>query len=111
MAGSKFAYVKKFELPDALLPSTFMVLRLDGHSFHRFSDEHGFLKPNDSRALRLMDHAAKSLMEEYSDIGLAFGESDEYRQLSAPKIYHAIQQTTVQNSFTAHFPIHFVLRV
>jgi len=35
MAGSKFAYVRNFELPDPLLPGTFMVFRLDGHSFHR----------------------------------------------------------------------------
>ena len=35
MAGSKFAYVRNFELPDPLLPGTFMVLRLDGHAFHR----------------------------------------------------------------------------
>ncbi len=26
-----------------------------------------------------MDHAAQSLMEEYPDIVLGFGESDEYR--------------------------------
>lgn len=36
MAGSKFAYVRDFELPDPLLPGTFMVFRLDGHSFHRY---------------------------------------------------------------------------
>jgi hypothetical protein len=35
MAGSRFAYVKNFELPDPLLPGTFIMLRLDGHSFHR----------------------------------------------------------------------------
>lgn len=98
MAGSRFAYVKKFELPDTLLPNTFMVFRLDGHSFHRwnkfckirstvlnfsfrFTDEHGFVKPNDVRALELMDRAAKSLMEEYHDISLGFGESDEYRYI------------------------------
>lgn len=46
---------------------------------HRFSDEHEFSKPNDLRALRLMDHAAQNLMEEYPDIVLGFGESDEYR--------------------------------
>jgi tRNA(His) guanylyltransferase len=102
MAGSKFAYVRKFELPDPLLPGTFMVFRLDGHSFHRsvkqqflnkfeacgikysssclsFSDEHGFVKPNDERALKLMDHAAQDVMVEYKDIVLAFGESDEFR--------------------------------
>ncbi|KAF5379751.1 hypothetical protein D9615_005768 [Tricholomella constricta] len=79
MAGSKFAYVRKFELPDPLLPDTFMVFRLDGHSFHRFSDKHNFDKPNDLRALQLMDHAARDVMEEYSDIVLGFGESDEFR--------------------------------
>lgn len=35
MAGTKFAYVRKFELPDPLLPDTYIVLRVDGHSFHR----------------------------------------------------------------------------
>lgn len=45
----------------------------------RFSEKHNFTKPNDVRALRLMDHAARNVMEEYPDIVLAFGESDEYR--------------------------------
>ena len=96
MANSQYAYVRDFELPDPLLPETFILFRLDGRSFHRwvenwhlcmvevqsgirFSDKHGFVKPNDIRALQLMDHAAKGLMEEYPDIVLAFGESDEYR--------------------------------
>jgi hypothetical protein len=98
MSGSKYAYVRNFELPDPMLPGTFIVLRVDGHSFHRcapqisqahrsntnlrgsrFSDEHEFTKPNDTRALALMDHAAKDIMEQYADIVLAFGESDEFR--------------------------------
>ncbi|KAF8577581.1 tRNAHis guanylyltransferase [Ramaria rubella] len=78
MAGSRFAYVKSFELPDPLLPNTFLVARLDGHAFHRFSETHAFVKPNDERALQLMDHAARAVMEEYRDIVLAFGESDEF---------------------------------
>lgn len=45
----------------------------------RFSDSHGFAKPNDERALKLMDHAARIVMEEFTDITLAFGESDEFR--------------------------------
>jgi tRNA(His) guanylyltransferase len=97
MAGSKFAYVRNFELPDPILPETFMVLRLDGHSFHQydsivcesvdlrtaqsFSDDHRFKKPNDERALQLMDAAAISVMEEFTDIVLAFGESDEFRSV------------------------------
>jgi hypothetical protein len=35
MANSKFAYVREFELPDRLLPGTFIVLRIDGHAFGR----------------------------------------------------------------------------
>ena len=37
------------------------------------------MKPNDERALKLMDHAAQDVMTEYKDIVLAFGESDEFR--------------------------------
>ncbi|KAH0833461.1 tRNAHis guanylyltransferase [Lanmaoa asiatica] len=80
MANSKYAYVRNFELPDPLLPGCFLLYRLDGHSFHRFSEEHAFTKPNDERALQLMDHAARDLMSEFKDIVLAFGESDEFRQ-------------------------------
>lgn len=39
------------------------------------------MKPNDVRALELMDHAARDIMEEYPDIVLAFGESDEFRSV------------------------------
>ena len=45
----------------------------------RFSEAHGFEKPNDERALKLMDYAACEVMSEYPDIILAYGESDEYR--------------------------------
>ena len=47
----------------------------------RLSEAHDFIKPNDERALRLMDHAARDVMHEFRDICLAFGESDEYRFL------------------------------
>jgi tRNA(His) 5'-end guanylyltransferase len=46
----------------------------------RFSEEHGFAKPNDARALRLMDAAATHVLHELNDVVLAFGESDEYRR-------------------------------
>jgi len=35
MALSRFAYVRNFELPDQLLPGTFILLRIDGHAFHK----------------------------------------------------------------------------
>ncbi len=47
--------------------------------FHRFSDVHSFTKPNDIRALELMDQAAQDVMRALPDAVLAFGESDEYR--------------------------------
>ena len=51
--------------------------------FYRFSEDHEFIKPNDVRALRLMDEAAGSVMEIFPDITLAFGQSDEFRQVDS----------------------------
>ncbi|KAJ7146753.1 Thg1 C terminal domain-containing protein [Mycena epipterygia] len=111
MAGSKYAYVRNFELPDPLLPGTFMVLRLDGHSFHRFSEEHEFTKPNDIRALALMDHAARDLMEQYSDIVLAFGESDEFSFLirRSAALYNR-RQSKIVSTLTSLFTSSYVFR-
>ncbi|GAA5970709.1 hypothetical protein JCM11641_007407 [Rhodosporidiobolus odoratus] len=81
MAGSRFAYVRNFELPDPLLPSTFFVIRLDGKGFHGFSKAHNFDKPNDVKALNLMNEAAKRVMggrELNGECVMAYGESDEY---------------------------------
>ncbi|KAI0833395.1 tRNAHis guanylyltransferase [Trametes gibbosa] len=108
MAGSKFAYVRNFELPDPLLPETFMVLRIDGHAFHRLSEEHCFAKPNDERALQLMDHAARDVMNEYKDIMLAFGESDEYSFLfrKSTTVYNRRESkilSTITSLFTSSY--------
>eukprot|EP00877_Chromochloris_zofingiensis_P006558 jgi/Chrzof1/2155/Cz11g04100.t1 len=78
MANSKYEYVKKYELDDTLLPGCWIVLRVDGKAFTKFSDAHGFEKPNDRRALDLMDECAKEVMKEFPDIRLGYGESDEY---------------------------------
>lgn len=43
----------------------------------RFSSIHGFVKPNDQRALNLMNTAAAECMQSFPDIVLAYGESDE----------------------------------
>ena len=48
---------------------------------YRFSEDHEFAKPNDVRALQLMDEAAIFVMEAFTDITLAFGESDEFRRV------------------------------
>ncbi|KAH9945404.1 tRNAHis guanylyltransferase [Epithele typhae] len=112
MAGTKYAYVRNFELPDPLLPDTFIVLRIDGHAFHRLSEEHQFIKPNDERALQLMDHAARDIMDEFKDIVLAFGESDEYSFLfrRSASVYNRREAkilTTVVSLFTSSYVFHW----
>lgn len=79
MAKSRFEYVREFEKRDLLLPQTYIVVRIDGKKFHEFSDFYQFTKPNDVRALKLMNACAKNVVLKYrSDMILAYGESDEY---------------------------------
>lgn len=78
MANSKFEYVRNFEFEDKILPNCWIVVRIDGKSFHKFSDKHHFEKPNDIRALSLMNRAAVHVMQEFKDISIAYGQSDEY---------------------------------
>ncbi|KAF4635013.1 hypothetical protein G7Y89_g3083 [Cudoniella acicularis] len=86
MANSKYEYVKAFEQPDILLPNTWIVVRIDGRGFHKFSAKYAFEKPNDRRALDLMNAAAKAVMTELPDIVIAYGISDEYRAVMYPSV-------------------------
>ncbi|KAI9007786.1 tRNAHis guanylyltransferase-domain-containing protein [Hyaloraphidium curvatum] len=79
-----FEYVKLFERSDALLPNTWIVVRVDGRSFHRFTTLHGFAKPNDPRGLRLMVDAARHVMREIKEVTMGYGESDEFSFLLPP---------------------------
>jgi tRNA(His) guanylyltransferase len=45
----------------------------------RFSQTHDFAKPNDRRAIDLMNRCAIEVMKDVKDIILAYGQSDEYR--------------------------------
>ncbi|KAI8799887.1 tRNAHis guanylyltransferase, partial [Cladochytrium replicatum] len=67
-----------FELDDTLLPCTHVVVRIDGHGFHRLSKEHSFAKPNHDRALKLMYAAAVAVMNEFKDVVIAYSETEEY---------------------------------
>lgn len=49
MACSRYEYVKQFELDDRILPNIWIVIRVDGKGFHKFSKVHNFEKPNDER--------------------------------------------------------------
>ncbi|XP_024918947.1 putative tRNA(His) guanylyltransferase isoform X2 [Cynoglossus semilaevis] len=78
MAKSKFEYVRNFETDDTCLRNCYIVVRLDGRNFHRFSEQHNFTKPNDNRALGLMSRSARSVMEDMEDVVIAYGQSDEF---------------------------------
>ena len=79
MAKSKFEYVRNFEEENLCLPNCYIVIRIDGKNFHRFSDEHAFQKPNDERALMLMNSAACTVIKDFKpEIIMGYGQSDEY---------------------------------
>ena len=78
MAKSRYEYVRKFEREDPVLPNCFIVIRVDGHAFHKFVVDHGYERPNDVRGLGIMNRAAQQVMKEFRDIVIGFGESDEY---------------------------------
>ncbi|KAA1069320.1 tRNA-His guanylyltransferase [Puccinia graminis f. sp. tritici] len=130
MANSRFGYVRQAELDDRLLPNTFLVIRLDGKGFTKFSQAHGFTKPNDLKALNLMNAAAIQVLE--SDLGrgylgsksekkskkgkqksstgivLAYGQSDEFsfgfgRNCQAYNRRSSKLLTTVLSTFTAAY--------
>ncbi|KAL5417743.1 hypothetical protein PMIN06_005481 [Paraphaeosphaeria minitans] len=108
MANSKYGYVRNFELPDNLLPNTFVVVRIDGRGFTKLTTKYNFVKPNDRRALDLMNCAAEAVMKELPDLVLAYGQSDEYSfifhkdcmlfERRASKLV-----TTIVSTFTANY--------
>ena len=54
MSNSKYEYVRKYESDDRMLPECWIVVRIDGKAFHKFSEKHNFVKPNDKQALDLV---------------------------------------------------------
>ncbi|PWW75543.1 tRNAHis guanylyltransferase [Tuber magnatum] len=71
-------YTRNFESPRYLLPNTYIILRLDGRSFTRFTASHNFQKPNDPRALNLMNASATETLKAIPEIPIAYGISDEF---------------------------------
>lgn len=78
MSKSKYEYVKNYESPSKCLPDTFILVRIDGKGFSKFTQANNFDKPNDSRGLRLMNLAALEVCRHFNDIFLAYGQSDEF---------------------------------
>ena len=79
MSNSKYEYVKLFESSDVLLPQCWVVIRIDGRYFTRFTSDHNYAKPNDRRGIDLMNRCAKQVLLEFpGDLIMAYGQSDEY---------------------------------
>ena len=78
MVNSKYEYVKSYEVEDEVFPPNLIVVCIDGRDFRTFSQVHEFEKPNDEAALNLMNSCAVSVSEEFPDIVLSYGFSDEF---------------------------------
>ena len=112
MSKSKYEYVKNYETKDACLPSTYILLRIDGRGFHKFSEKNDFAKPNDKNALILMNMAAQKVCEKFKDIFIAYGQSDEFTFVFDRKtdIFNRRKEkiaTTVVSLFTAVYNMNF----
>lgn len=74
----KFDYVKHFEKEERCLPNSWVVVRVNGKSFTKFAETHGYEKPNDKKGLDVMVRAAVCVMEDVRDICVAYGHTDEF---------------------------------
>ena len=100
-----------------MLPNTWIVVRIDGRGFHKLSDHYKFSKPNDTRALHLMNAAAAHVVRSIPDICFAYGVSDEFSFVfdRATVMFDRRRDklvSTVVSTFTAAYlhlwPQHFV---
>lgn len=66
----------------------------------RMCAKYGFEKPNDRRALDLMNTAAKAVVTELPEITIAYGVSDEYRFVRRTLSSFCMANTS--NSFVFH---------
>nr|CAG4652052.1 EOG090X0AR4 [Triops cancriformis] len=112
MAKSRFEYVKAFEAEDKCLLNTWIVVRVDGKGFHKFTEDHGYSKPNDVPGLNLMTKAALCVMEEFNEICIGYGQSDEYsfvfrKNATAYNRRASKIATNVCSLFTSSFLFHW----
>lgn len=117
MANSRYEYVKQFERENFLLPDTYIIVRVDGKGFHKFSDYYNFAKPNDIGALEVMNEAALHVFKQISDIVMAYGDSDEYsfllrkkcslyerREMKIVTLFAATMAAAYQHIWNTKFP-------
>ncbi|KAE8823263.1 hypothetical protein HRS9139_09672 [Pyrenophora teres f. teres] len=107
MANSKYEYVRRFEKDDDLLENTWIVVRIDGRGFSKFTAKYEFVKPNDKNGLDVMNAAAKAVMKELPDLVMAFGNSDEFRydrQFPTIRFFIGESRVSRQNAVTGRTP-------
>lgn len=108
MAKSRYEYVKTFEQDPQLLPSTWIVVRIDGQAFTHFCKTHQLEKPNDIHCINTMNAAARQTCLKFTNIVLAYGQSDEYSFVISPEsqfFNRRLQKivSTVGSFFTSAF--------
>ncbi|KAK3114317.1 tRNA-His guanylyltransferase [Teratosphaeriaceae sp. CCFEE 6253] len=108
MANSGYGYVRDFETADFLPPSNWIVVRIDGRGFTKLSKKYDFQKPNDRRALDLMNAAAVEVVRSFVDVVFAYGQSDEYSFIfhESSTLFErraAKLATSVATAFTAEY--------
>lgn len=108
MSNSKFEYVKVFENHSDLLPNTYIVIRIDGKAFTKFTDAHQFQKPNEIRGIKVMLLAGLSVMNSFTEIFLGYGQSDEFSFVfkKKAKLYNRRSEkilTNVVSQFTSAY--------
>ncbi|ODV59852.1 tRNA guanylyltransferase [Ascoidea rubescens DSM 1968] len=108
MAKSRFEYVKEFEKENYLLQNCYIIIRIDGKNFHKFSKEYQFEKPNDSRALNLMNKASLSLFSKFNDVIMAYGDSDEYSFLLRKNtVLYERRESKLNSIFVSFFTAYY----
>lgn len=112
MAKSRYEYTRLIEKDDYCQPNKYIVVRIDGISFHRFTTVHNYNKPNDIYGLQCMNYAALYVSRHVSDIILSYGISDEYSFIIQPyTTYYQRRKnkiiSVIVSLFTAQFNLLF----
>jgi len=109
MANSKWEYVREFEQPDQVLYHCWPIVRIDGKNFHKFTKLHQMQKPNDKELLQLMNRAAVCVMQQFEDIIISYGQSDEYSFIfkKTTKSYNR-RSSKLSSLVVSHFSSSFV---
>jgi len=110
MANSKYEYVKDYENHHEVGSGSWLVIRVDGHSFSNFTKVQNYRRPYDARGQGLMDHVAMMTMKEFSGVVLAYGESDEYSFVLRPSedMFNR-RETKIATTFASFFTGAFVM--